>query len=90
MKKNITLFGSQHCPDCPPVIDYLSKNYIVYDYIDITASMRNLKYFLKFRDSNLFFDHAKKNGNVGIPTLMINDGEDFIVGDSDIDLERLK
>lgn len=51
--------------------------------------MRNLKIFLKFRDVNPFFHEAKKNGSVGIPTIMINNGEEFIDGDGDIDLERL-
>lgn len=57
--------------------------------MDITESMGNLKIFLKFRDAHPFFDQAKKNGSVGIPTIMINNGEEFIDGDSDIDLKRL-
>ena len=70
--------------------EYLSKNSVEHNYIDITESMRNLKIFLKFRDINSFFDKAKKKGNVGIPTIMINNGEEFIDGDGDIDVDRLK
>lgn len=90
MKKKITVFGSAHWPSCEPLKEFLSKNYVGYDYIDITESMRNLKIFLKFRDINSFFDRAKKKGNVGIPVLMINNGQEFIDGEADIDLERLK
>lgn len=90
MKKKITVFGSAHWPSCEPLKEYLSKNSVEHNYIDITESMRNLKIFLKFRDINSFFDKAKKKGNVGIPTIMINNGEEFIDGDGDIDVDRLK
>ena len=90
MAKKLTVFGSTHWPSCEPLKEYLSKNYVQYDYIDITESMRNLKIFLKFRDMDPFFDNAKKRGNVGIPVIMINNGEKFIGGDSDIDIEDLK
>lgn len=88
--KKITVFASPLCPDCPPFIDYLNKNHINYDYIDITESMGNLKIFLKFRDENPFFDEVKSNGYVGIPVVMIGDGVEFISGDKDIDLDMLK
>lgn len=52
--------------------------------------MGNLKIFLKFRDNHPFFEDAKKRGNVGIPTIMINKAEEFINGDDDFDIERLK
>lgn len=70
--------------------EYLSKNNIKYNYIDITESMGNLKIFLKFRDNEPFFEDAKKNGKVGIPTIMINRAEEFINGDEDFHIERLK
>lgn len=90
MTKRITVFGSSHWPTCEPLKEYLSKNKIKYHYIDITESMGNLKIFLKFRDTQLFFQEAKKKGSVGIPTIMINRAEEFINGDDDFDLDRLR
>lgn len=70
--------------------EYLSKNNIEFKYIDITSSMLNLKIFLKFRDIDPFFDTIKKAGRVGIPTIMINNGEKFIAGTMDLDLNELR
>lgn len=52
--------------------------------------MGNLKIFLKFRDKQAFFQDAKEKGSVGIPTIMINRAEEFINGDEDFDLDRLR
>ena len=90
MRKRITVFGSTHWPTCQPLEEFLSKNSIRYRYIDITESMGNLKFFLKFRDTDPYFEEIKKVGKVGIPVIMINKGEEFIDGDTDVDIERLK
>lgn len=70
--------------------EYLSENNIEYKYIDITSSMLNLKIFLKFRDIDPFFDPIKKVGRVGIPTIMINNGEKFLEGSTDLNLDELR
>lgn len=58
--------------------EFLSNNDINFDYIDITDSMRNLKIYLKLRDSRPEFDEIKSIGRVGIPFVMIGNGEKFI------------
>lgn len=70
--------------------EFLSENNIEYKYINITDSMSNLKSFLKYRDADPYFDAIKKAGYVGVPTIMINNGERFIEGSVDIDLEELR
>jgi glutaredoxin-related protein len=40
--------------------------------------MFNLKMYLKFRDFRPEFDEIKKAGRVGIPLIVINDGEKLI------------
>lgn len=47
-------------------------------YIDITESMRNLKIYLKLRDTRPEFDKIKEKGMVGIPLVMIGNGEKLI------------
>lgn len=39
--------------------------------------MRSLKIFLAFRDQSPFFDPIKKKGSVGIPVIMVGNGEAF-------------
>jgi len=49
-----------------------------------------LKIFLAIRDNTPYFDNIKKKGSVGIPTIVVGDGEEFIDGSSDFDLDSLK
>lgn len=78
--KKITLFGSPKWPGCEPVREYLLEKEITFDYVDITESMKNLKIFLAYRDKDPFFDPIKEQGSVGIPTVMIGEGEAFYLG----------
>ena len=68
------LFSSDKCPDCPPVIEKLNNENIEFENVNITESMENLKRFLKYRDSDPYFEDIKQNNRVGVPTLMKEDG----------------
>lgn len=65
--------------------EFLSNNGINFEYIDITDSMRNLKIYLKLRDTRPEFDEIKNNGRVGIPFIMINNGEKLIFEQPELD-----
>ena len=65
--------------------EFLSNNGVSFDYIDITESMRNLKIYLKLRDTRPEFDEIKNVGRVGIPFIMINNGEKFIFEQPELD-----
>lgn len=69
----ITMYVMQTCPYCTYVERQVkgNKNFKI---IDIGAHVRNLKQFLKLRDSNPAFDEAKKIGDVGIPCYVLEDG----------------
>ncbi len=74
-KKKIFLFGSELCPDCVAMKEVLIANQIRYSYIDILDGLGKLKMFLKYRDSMPEFDEIKGEGSIGIPFLVVNDGE---------------
>ncbi len=68
----LKVFGSRTCPDCEMAkknLDYYRNDY---EYIDINENLKNLKEFLKIRDSSLIFDDVKKTGSIGIPLLIDN------------------
>lgn len=48
---------------------------IKFAYLDISESIANLKRFLKYRDNFEEFDEIKKAGRVGLPCIVIDDGE---------------
>jgi glutaredoxin-related protein len=65
--------------------EFLSENNIKFAYVDITDSMFNLKTYLKYRDNYPEFEEIKKIGRVGIPFIVINNGEKFIFDTPDLD-----
>lgn len=66
----LKIYGSKLCPDCVACKNALDANGMSYDFVDITDSMKNLKEFLKQRDTNPVFEDARANGYVGIPALV--------------------
>lgn len=76
--RKIIVFGSKHWPGCEPAKEYLSNNNIKFLYLDITENMLNLKRFLKYRDNRPEFDEIKRAGKVGLPCIVIDDGEQII------------
>ena len=74
-KKKIFLFGSELCPDCVTMKELLSANQVRYSYINILESLGKLKMFLKYRDTLPEFDEIREEGSVGIPFIVVNDGE---------------
>jgi glutaredoxin-related protein len=70
----LKIYGSPLCPDCMACKASLDAAKVPYEFVDITASMANLKAFLRLRDSLPLFDEAKMAGAVGIPCLISEDG----------------
>ena len=69
----IKIYGMQTCPDCT-YLDNQVKGNNNYEVIDIGLHVKDLKDFLKLRDSNKAFDEAKRIGAVGIPCFVLEDG----------------
>ncbi len=70
----LKIYGSPLCPHCVECKASFDANGIEYEFIDITGSMKNLKEFLKIRDTDPVFGEAKSSGRVGIPALVTEDG----------------
>lgn len=69
----IKIYVMSTCPDCTDVKEQVKGN-DNYKVIDIGEHVRNLKEFLKLRDSNPAFDVMKRVGSVGIPCFVLEDG----------------
>lgn len=72
-----TFYYSDLCPDCPPFEAELQKSGKPYQSINITASMKNLKQFLKLRDTHPAFATIKAAGFAGVPCLHTADNQCF-------------
>ncbi|WP_352419759.1 hypothetical protein [Proteiniborus sp.] len=70
--------------------EFLSNENIKFLYLDITENMLNLKNFLKYRDTAPEFDEIKKAGRVGLPCIVINNGEEIVFDKDLLNLEELR
>ena len=86
----ITLFISDKCSDSKKAIEAFKNSNLNYETINITENMDNLRFFLHFRDNSKFFKSTKRQNKVGIPTIMINNGEHFIEFNDSINLDNLE
>lgn len=88
--KRVVVFGSKFWPTCEPAKEFLSENGIKFVYRDITESMMNLKLFLNHRDNNPVFEAKKESGQVGLPCIVIGNGEQLVFDYKDLDIDDLK
>lgn len=70
--------------------EFLSKHSIEFRYVDITENMFNLKQFLKYRDRSEAFDDIKRKNRVGLPAIMINNGQTFFFSMDEENLDELR
>ena len=61
------------CPDCTKIKE-IAKTDARFTLIDIGESPRNLKEFLRLRDTHPAFDRVKERGTIGIPCFVQEDG----------------
>ena len=59
-------------------------------YRDITENMMNLKLFLNHRDNNPVFKEIREGGRVGLPCMVIGNGEQIVFDYKLLDIEDLK
>jgi len=67
-------YGSPLCPDCQEATAILKDADALFEFVDMTASMAGLKEFLALRDSRGEFADVRKEGRVGIPCFLMEDG----------------
>lgn len=70
--------------------EFLSDNEVNYAYLDITENMLNLKLFLKYRDNAPEFKDIREAGRVGVPCIVINNGEQIILDHTTVNTDNLK
>lgn len=70
----LKIYGSMLCPDCVACRNDLEKAGVEYEYLDFGESLKNLKEFLILRDKNPQFDEIRREGKIGIPCILREDG----------------
>lgn len=71
----IIMYGAEICPDCVEAKALLSASaQVELEYRDITKSTKTLKEFLSYRDHEELFAPVVKDGKIGIPFFILEDG----------------
>ena len=70
----LKIYGSMLCPDCVECREDLDKAGVEYEYLDFSENLRNLKEFLKIRDTFALFGEVRERGSIGIPCIVEEDG----------------
>ncbi len=68
------IYGSMLCPDCVECCRDLDAAGTNYTFCDFADDLRHLKEFLKLRDSSELFSEMKREGKIGIPCILQEDG----------------
>ena len=70
----LKIYGSMQCPDCVQCREDLDKAGIKYEFVEILENLKDLKDFQKLRDGSELFDGCRREGKLGIPCLVGEDG----------------
>lgn len=68
------IYGTMQCPDCVECAKDLDAQGISYTFLEFSNDLRNLKEFLKIRDREPLFEEIKREGKIGIPCIVHDDG----------------
>lgn len=68
------IYGSMLCPDCVECVKNLDAAGTAYIFCDFADDLAHLKAFLKIRDTEPVFENLKREGKIGIPCMVFDDG----------------
>jgi glutaredoxin-related protein len=74
----IIIYGHKHCSSCGPAKEFMVQRGIKHAYLDLSENLLALKMFIKLRESRPEFDDIRKLDLIGIPCVVINDGEKIL------------
>lgn len=69
----LKIYGSMLCPDCVQCREDLVRAGVLYEYLDFSENLKNLKEFLILREGPLF-NEIRMDGKIGIPCILRQDG----------------
>lgn len=71
----LKIYGSMLCKDCVRCRQNLDRLGKAYAFFDINESLENMKAFLRIRDREPVFREVRREGKIGIPCLVDDEGK---------------
>ncbi len=69
----IKIYSMPTCPDCQAIEEQIEGN-LNFQIIDIGSHVKHMKEFLRLRDTHPVFEKSRREGYVGIPCFILEDG----------------
>lgn len=66
--------------------EFLSEKGVEFEYISIDESIKNLKMFINVREKFDAFDKIREENRVGLPCIVVNEGEKILFDPKDLEL----
>lgn len=70
----VTVVGSHLCPDTLYALNKLVEAGTEIEFKNMSASLPDLKVYLKLRDAEPMYEKVKAGGGIGIPCFILEDG----------------
>ena len=70
----VTVVGSHLCPDTLYALNKLVEAGMEIEFKNMSASLPDLKVYLKLRDEEPMYEKVKAGGGIGIPCFILEDG----------------
>lgn len=71
----LKIVGSHLCEDTQNALKVLKEKNVEVEFINISETLESLKVYLQLRDTEEIYKEVKKNGGIGIPCFIVEDGE---------------
>lgn len=70
----VTVIGSHLCKDTVDALEILKNKKIEVEFLNISEDLTSLKKYLSYRETEEMYNEVRKNGGIGIPLLILEDG----------------
>ena len=70
----ITIVGSHLCEDTVNTLKVLKEKGVEVEFLNLSEELSALKKYLHYRETETMYDEVRKNGGIGIPLLILEDG----------------
>lgn len=70
----VTIVGSHLCEDTVNTLKVLNEKGVEVEFFNLSEDLSALKKYLHYRETERMYDEVRKNGGIGIPLLILEDG----------------
>ena len=71
----VIIVGSHLCEDTVNTLKVLNEKGVEVEFFNLSEDLSALKKYLYYRETESMYDEVRKNGGIGIPLLILEDGE---------------